>query len=74
VGCEAAPAHGCRQADEFRGHKLRKGRWQPVLLRVSAHAVERVDPASGLVKWRLDYRHMASPAGEALVAGWAGRA
>lgn len=26
-------------------------------------AVERLDPGTGLVKWRLEYRHMASPAG-----------
>ena len=35
-------AAGCaswrRQPEEFRGHKLRKGRWQAVLLRVTAHA------------------------------------
>lgn len=43
--------------------KLRKGRWRAAALRVTAHAVERLDPASGLVKWRLEFRHMASPAG-----------
>ena len=35
--------------------------WMDELTRVPA--VERVDPASGLVKWRLEYGHMASPAG-----------
>ena len=30
-------------------------------------AVERVDPGTGLVKWRLEYRLMASPAGGALL-------
>lgn len=33
-------------------------------------AVERLDPGTGLVKWRLEYRHMASPAGAGV--GWQG--
>ena len=57
------PLSLCRPAEQCSAHKLRKGRWQPAVLRVSAHAVERLDPGSGLVKWRLEYRHMASPAG-----------
>lgn len=137
-GCHEADI--CRPVEECRAHKLRRGRWHPVLLRVTAHAgegraawracrlrrgprsqeagcwpwvpwqclparspaarhdlrlactsgtpcacllpacacrgpttprplpppfaVERIDTSNGLVKWRLEYRHMASPAGE----------
>ncbi|GAB4814092.1 hypothetical protein N2152v2_001138 [Parachlorella kessleri] len=52
--------------DSFSGHKLKKGQWVPVALRVTAYAVERVDPATGALRWRLEFRHMASPAARLL--------
>ena len=36
-----------RSPDSFSGHKLKKGKWVPVTLRVTAYAMERLDPGSG---------------------------
>lgn len=46
----------------FQGFKLRKGEWIPIVLKITPTAVERVDPATGVVKWRWGYAHAASPA------------
>ncbi|KAK9807966.1 hypothetical protein WJX73_008492 [Symbiochloris irregularis] len=55
-------------ADVYPAHKLRRGQWVPVQLRVSASAVDRLD-ASGQVRWRLEYRNMAKPAVRLLSSG-----
>jgi DnaJ family protein C protein 13 len=46
----------------FQGFKLRKGEWIPIVLKITPTAVERVDKATGVVKWRWGYAHAASPA------------
>ncbi|KAK9809260.1 hypothetical protein WJX72_012293 [[Myrmecia] bisecta] len=58
--------------DVFQAHKLRRGQWIPVRIRVTAFAVERLDSATGAVRWRLEYRHMASPAARLLLPSPAG--
>lgn len=37
----------CRTPDLFAGHKLRKGSWVAVRMRITAFAVERLDAAGG---------------------------
>lgn len=55
--------------DLFSAYKLRRGEWRAVQLRVTATAVERIDPASGTVKWRWRYSTAASPAARLLAPG-----
>lgn len=54
----------------FKAHKLKKGRWVPVTLRVTATAIERLDNSTtstttnstgSLPKWRVEYRQLSSP-------------
>lgn len=37
-----------RSADVYPAYKLRRGQWVPVQLRLSAYAVDRLDPAGEL--------------------------
>lgn len=64
--------NGHRSPYSFQAHKLRRGEWVPCTLRVTAWALERLDPASGAVRWRLEYRNMASPAARLLRASGRG--
>jgi DnaJ homolog subfamily C member 13 len=51
----------------FEAHKLRRnGTWVKTTLRVTPIATERVDPGSGVIRWRLEHRHAASPAARVL--------
>ncbi|KFM22645.1 DnaJ-like protein subfamily C member 13 [Auxenochlorella protothecoides] len=57
--------------------KLRRGVWVPATLRISSWCVERLDPATGSVRWRLEYANAATPAallerraGDYELAGW----
>ena len=36
---------------EFSAHKLRRGSWVPVVLRITPWALERLDPATGALFW-----------------------
>ena len=46
----------------FSAFKLRRGEWKSVILRVTATAVERLDPDSDAIVWRWRYISAASPA------------
>ena len=46
----------------YPGMKLKKGKWQKVYLRITATAVERMDPIKKAVSWRWRYISAASPA------------
>lgn len=49
------------QPEVFPAFKLHKGQWRPAALRVTPWALERLDPGSGLARWRLEFRHAAAP-------------
>ena len=68
--CSCCSCRRCSAPDHFNVHKLRKGRWERVLLRVGATGIERFAPGGGAVRWRLLYRHASSPAGGGRPAAW----
>ncbi|KAL0040215.1 hypothetical protein WJX77_000548 [Trebouxia sp. C0004] len=51
----------------FSALKFRRKAWVPVKLRITAFAIERLDSSTGLTKWRLEFRHVASPVARLLL-------
>lgn len=44
-----------------QAYKLKKGEWKPVILRLTAVGVDRLDARGGRVRWRWKYQHAAEP-------------
>lgn len=57
-------------ATMFHGHKLKKGKWVPVVLQVGPTAIERFSPGSpNQPRWRFQYSLAGSPAARLLSSG-----
>jgi len=47
-------------------YRASRGAWEPCVLRATAFSLERLEPRTRLVKWRVLYVHLASPSFQAL--------